>query len=245
MIDLHCHLLPGIDDGAKTLDDALSMARLAVENGIRKAVVTPHITPGRYDNDIKSIAASFNKFKQALIDHNIKLELAMAAEVRLDPIILSMVETDTLPLLGKADGMNIMLLEFPHSTLPPGALETVKWLIKKNIQPVIAHPERNKAVIKDFKMIKPFVDAGCLLQITAASMQGTFGRPPKSIGKKLLKTGWVSIIASDAHNLSTRPPEMEAGRRIVEKIVGEKESWTMVQDRPAQITACHFNNETA
>ena len=245
MIDLHCHLLPGIDDGAKTLNDSLLMARLAVKNGIHKAVVTPHITPGRYDNDIKSIAASFNKFNQALIEHSIDLELAMAAEVRLDPIILSMVETNTLPFLGELDGMKVMLLEFPHSTLPPGALETVKWLVKNNIQPVIAHPERNKGVIKNYKTMKPFVDAGCLLQITAASMQGTFGRPPKSIGKKLLKAGWVSIMASDAHNMSTRPPEMETGRRVVEKIVGEKESWAMVQDKPAQITACHFNNETA
>lgn len=245
MIDLHCHLLPGIDDGAKTLEDALAMAKLAVDNGIHKAVVTPHITPGRYDNDIQSISACFKQFNQALVEQAITLEVAMAAEVRLDPLILSMVATDTLPLLGELDGMNIMLLEFPHGTLPPGALETVQWLIKRNIRPVIAHPERNKSVIKDYKMIKPFVDAGCLLQITAASMQGTFGRPPKSIGKKLLKAGWVSIMASDAHNLSTRPPEMETGRRVVEKIVGEKESWAMVQDRPAQITACHFNNETA
>lgn len=243
MIDLHCHLLPGIDDGAKTMADALEMARIAIENGIHKIVVTPHITPGRYDNDIKSISDSFKKFTKALIQEDIELELAMAAEVRLDPLILNMVETDTLPLLGELDGMKIMLLEFPHSTMPPGALETVQWLIKKNIQPVIAHPERNKAVIKDYKIIKPFVDAGCLLQITAASMQGTFGRPPKSVGKKLLKLGWVSLIASDAHNLTTRPPQLEPGRRVAEKIVGESHSWAMVKDLPARITANRFKDQ--
>ena len=155
-----------------------------------------------------------------------------------------MVETKTLPLLGELDGMNIMLLEFPHDTLPPGALETVKWLLKRSVLPVIAHPERNKAVINDYKTIKPFVDAGCLLQITAASLQGTFGRSPKAIGKKLLKSGWVSLIASDAHNLSSRPPELEPGRRVAEKIVGERHSWAMVKDLPAKITACHFPDKS-
>jgi protein-tyrosine phosphatase len=243
MIDLHCHFLPGIDDGAKTMDDALAMAKLAIENGIHKAVVTPHITPGRYDNDINTITEAFNQFTDALSKHNIELALAMAAEVRLDPLILSMVEKETLPLLGELDGMKIMLLEFPHSTLPPGALETVKWLIKNDICPVIAHPERNKSVISDYKKIKPFVDAGCLLQITAASMQGTFGRAPKSIGKKILKSGWVSLIASDAHNLSTRPPEMEPGRRVVEKIVGENKSLEMIQDLPSRITSGRFQDK--
>lgn len=240
MIDLHCHLLPGIDDGAKTLDAALAMARHAIEHGIRKAVVTPHITPGRYDNDIHSITKAFNTFTHAVKQNHLKLELAMAAEIRLDPLILSMVETDTLPYLGELYGMKIMLLELPHSQIPPGALETVRWLMKHNIRPVIAHPERNKGVINDYKTIRPFVDAGCLLQITAASIQGSFGRPPKSIGKKLLKAGLVSIIASDAHNLASRPPEMEPGRRVAEKIVGEARSWEMVHDLPAVITACHF-----
>ncbi len=243
MIDLHCHLLPEIDDGAKTTDEALAMAELAVKNGIHTAVVTPHIMPGRYDNDIHSITEAFNHFSDLLKQQHIELELAMAAEVRLDPSILTMVESDTLPMLGELDGIQIMLLEFPHTSLPPGSLETVKWLIKHSVLPVIAHPERNKSVINNYKTIKPFVDAGCLLQITNASIQGTFGRPPESVGKKLLKSGWVSLIASDAHNLTTRPPELEPGRQIAEKIVGETHSWSMVKDLPAKITACHFQDK--
>ncbi len=240
MIDLHCHLLPGMDDGARTMDVALEMAKLAVKNGIHRVVATPHITPGRYDNDIHSISAAFDDFSSALKQHCIELELAMAAEVRLDPLILEMVETGTLPLLGELEGMKIMLLEFPQTTLPPGAMETVRWLITHGILPVIAHPERNKAVIKNYKIIKPFVDAGCLLQITAASLQGNLGRTQRAVGKKLLKSGWGSLIASDAHNLTTRPPELEPGRRVAEKIVGEGPSWRMVKDLPGEITSCHF-----
>jgi len=242
MIDLHCHLLPGIDDGAKTMDDALEMVRLAIENGIHKVVATPHITPGHYDNDIHSITDVFNRFSNTVKQHHLDFELAMAAEIRLDPNILVMFETDTLPYLGELDGMKVMLLEFPHETIPLGAFDMVKWLVRQGVLPVIAHPERNKSVIKDYKIIKPFVDSGCLLQITAASIQGIFGSAPKNTGKKLLKSGWVSIIASDAHNHTTRLPELEPGRRAAEKIVGEDQSWEMVKNMPAKISACHFQD---
>ncbi|NKB37213.1 MAG: capsular biosynthesis protein [Gammaproteobacteria bacterium] len=244
MIDLHCHLLPGIDDGAKNMEIAISMAELASANGIKKAVLTPHIIPGRYDNTQDSIRESFNNYNSEIKHRGIELELAMAAEVRLDPVIINMLETDTLPFLGEIDKLKLMLLEFPHSTIPPIALETVEWLLKRNVCPVIAHPERNKAVIDNYKKIKPFVDAGAMLQVTAASLTGTFGGSAKSIGKKLLKKGWVSLIASDAHNLSSRPPEMEPGRIVAEKIVGENVSYSMVWELPEKITNKLFSKQT-
>ena len=241
MIDLHCHLLPGIDDGPKNLEDALELARLACRNGITHAVVTPHIIPGRYDNTPDSITAAFSAYSRSLQAENIPLRLGMAAEIRLDPVIIDMVERNTLPFLGEYEGYKLLLLEFPHGHIPPESNEMVQWLIKRNIKPLIAHPERNRAVIDKPRIIEPFIKAGCLLQITSGSLTGVFGAGPKKTAEKLLKLGWVSVMASDAHNMQTRPPEIESGRILVEKIVGKVESWAMVRERPMKFASQHFN----
>lgn len=243
MIDLHCHLLPGIDDGPATLAESLVLAKTARDNAITHAVLTPHIIPGRYDNTQQSISEACSQFRQELSMKNIKLEVAFAAEVRLDPVIMTMVDTNTAPFLGKDVDDDLLLLEFPHESIPPGSLELVRWLLQRHVKPVIAHPERNKSVLGRHTVLRPFLDAGCLLQITAGSLTGIFGKGPEKLSRKLLKSGWVSLIASDAHNSHKRKPEMEPGRRVAEKIVGEAESWAMVLDRPASFTRGMFDNE--
>ena len=164
----------------------------------------------------------------------------MAAEVRLDPVIMEMTESETLPLLGAYEDYRILLLEFPHESILPGSDEMVHWLMKRKIRPMIAHPERNRSVMADIKKIIPFLNAGCLLQITSGSLTGVFGRGPQQVAKTMLERGWVNIIASDAHNRQTRPPEIELGRAEAEKIVGEEESWVLVKERPLQIAEQHF-----
>src|SRR5262245_50492706 len=115
MIDLHCHLLPGIDDGPATREEALEMARIAVANGIEEAHVTPHLHPGRWDNDLPKITAAVEAYRAALATEGIPLIVDVAAEVRLDYEILPMIEAGRVPFLGKLDGCQVMLLEFPHS----------------------------------------------------------------------------------------------------------------------------------
>ena len=240
MIDLHCHLLPGIDDGPRTLDDALALCRIAYQNGIQKAVTTPHILPGTYDNNLDSIKEAWIAFKIALQEAGIALELGYAAEIRIDPIIIEMAEADILPILGEFEGDRLVLLELPHTHIPPGCDELIHWLLAKGIRPLIAHPERNQAVIKKIKRIEPLIKAGCLFQITAGSLAGIFGDEPRDCAIKMLKRGWVTVLASDAHNLTYRIPELEPGRLVAAGIVGEKEAWAMVRERPAMITASHF-----
>ena len=240
MIDLHCHLLPGIDDGPKTLQDSLALCKKAVANGINRAVTTPHIIPGRYDNDVNSINGAWQALKQELAIAGISLELGMAAEVRLDPVIMDYIKQDRVPFLGKYGREPLLLLEFPHTHIPPGSKEFVKWLFKEGIRPMIAHPERNGDVINSLKKIEPFVRAGCLLQVTAASLDGTFGDEPKKRAEQMLKKDWVTILASDAHNLGKRSPSIEPGRQVAAKIVGEARSWELVRDVPAEISKEHF-----
>jgi protein-tyrosine phosphatase len=242
MIDIHCHMLPGVDDGPKSMKEALEMARLAVRNGISHTVITPHITPGRYDNTLASLSAVYKDLLRALRENHIRLRTALAAEVRLDPVIMDMVETRTMPFLGNEMGHRLLLLEFPYTGLPPGALELVQWLVKRKIIPLLAHPERHRSIINNVKLLEPYLKAGCLVQVTAGSLSGIFGDAPKKTAIKLLKRGWVTVLASDAHNSHLRPPDIEPGRAVAEKIVGKRESWELVRERPALMTSKYFHD---
>jgi len=242
MIDLHCHLLPGIDDGSKSLEQSLEMARYAVNAGITKIVCTPHITPGRYNNSLDTIKPVFEKLKTSIEKNNISLELGFAAELRFDPVIIEMVNDNSLPVLGEYEGERLILLEFPHPHIPAGCEELIQWLADKGIRVLIAHPERNGSVIKDIKKLAPLIKMGCLLQITGGSLTNVFSNDSRNCALELLKRGWVSIIASDAHNLSARCPELESARQEAEKIVGEEVSLDMVLGRPEQISRMHFND---
>jgi len=235
MIDLHCHLLPGIDDGPATIDEALAMARLAVVNGITWAVLTPHIHHGRYDNTLDSITAAYLQFKAELATQCIPLGLGMAAEVRVGYEIIQLVSCGQLPFLGVMDQKNVLLVEFPHSHLPPGSEKLMGWLMDRDISPMIAHPERNKSVIRDLDRILPFVEMGCHLQVTAGSVAGDFGGLAKKRAEQMLENGWVTVLASDAHNTKSRPPALEPGRAAAAAIVGVVESWRLVRETPLQI----------
>ena len=235
MIDLHCHLLPGIDDGPEDLNTSLQLARHAVAAGIRISMVTPHMHAGRYENRAASIRSAAQEFQAALDAEGIALRIHAAAEVRLDHDVLTWVAEGHVPFLGAWRGERVMLLELPHSHVPVGADKLVEWLLKQGIRPMIAHPERNKDIMRSADKLLPFVRLGCLLQVTAGAVAGAFGEGARARSVDLLGKGWVTVLASDAHNLDARPPELEPGRAAAAAIVGEAESWNLVRHRPAEI----------
>jgi protein-tyrosine phosphatase len=146
-----------------------------------------------------------------------------------------------LPLLGDWQGASVVLLEFPHGQLPVGSEKLVAWLVRNGVRPMVAHPERNKDIIRDLDRVAPLVAEGALLQVTADSVSGHFGPFAQQRAVELLERGWVTILASDAHNLEHPPPLLERGRRAAAEIVGEEESWRLVRDRPRAISARHFS----
>jgi len=235
VIDLHCHLLPGIDDGPATLEEALEMARIAVANGITESHVTPHLHPGRWENDLPKIAAAVAAYREAVAQAGIPLQIGYAAEVRLDYEILPLIEANRVPFLGTLDGFRVMLLEFPHSHVPVGADKFVAWLLAHNIRPMIAHPERNKDLMRDPAKLEPFVREGCLLQLTADAVAGEFGEVCALRAREFLERGWVTVLASDAHDTTDRPPRMAPGRDAAEKIVGAEAAQRLVHDMPLRI----------
>jgi len=206
MIDLHCHLLPGIDDGPSSMEDSLKLCRIAVSDGITHAIVTPHIHPGRWENTRQSIARDCHALEQALARNNIPLKLGFAGEIRLSDQLPRQVENYETPFYGEMGGFKIMLLEFPHGHIIPGSNKLVSWLLDRGIRPLIAHPERNRQVMRDIEMISPFVEAGCMLQLTGGSLLGLFGESVRRVALELLERNWVDVVASDGHNDTVRQP---------------------------------------
>jgi len=169
MIDMHSHILPGIDDGAKTPGDALALLRAAIKDGVRTQVLTPHIHQGKYDNSLSLIRKEFDKFSNAIRRAGLPIELDFAAEVRLDDSVKELVKQEEIPFLGGWKGRDVMLLEFPANNIPVGALNIVRWLYDRGIIAMIAHPERNRELQQKPEKIRPFLEQGCMLQVTAGS----------------------------------------------------------------------------
>ncbi|MFZ2171868.1 MAG: CpsB/CapC family capsule biosynthesis tyrosine phosphatase [Methylococcaceae bacterium] len=235
MIDLHCHLLPGIDDGPKTLQEALRMAEYAVEQGIQRSVLTPHIQPGCYDNDIDSIQAAYQAFQTALDDHFIPLKISMAAEVRVCAELPQMISQNKIPFIGFWENKKVLLLEFPHDHIPVGADKLVAWLIARDIIPLIAHPERNQAVLRQPDKIMPFIHIGCLLQVTASSVTGLFGTASQQCALRLIEQNLVTVLASDAHNLHKRQATLLPALTYLKPLIGERQADALVTTHPARM----------
>lgn len=220
MIDIHCHFLPGIDDGPASMEEAVALARLAVEDGISCSFVTPHIHPGRWENEMTSIRRHVASYRAELQAQQVPLEVHFAAEVRLTDFIFKQLELLQLPFLGVLDGYSLMLLEFPHGHLIPGSQQLIDWLIRQRIRPVIAHPERNKAVMRTPAVLQPFLKSGCLLQVTAGSLTGQFGDEAQKVALQLLHDDQIAFIATDAHNVKRRPPILSEAFALVSKLKG-------------------------
>lgn len=240
MIDLHNHLLPGIDDGAPDLETALTLARMAVRDGITHVVCTPHIHPGRYDNTPTSIAAARAQLVAGLQQEGITLQVASAAEVRFGMELMVGIAQNQIPFLGDWKGRKVLLLEFPHGEIPFGAERLTGWLLQRNIVPMIAHPERNKGLLRSPGKLKPFLDQGCLLQLTASSVAGGFGPAAQDLAHKLLEEGAVTVLATDAHNQQHRPPHLSDGLQHTARLIGETKAETLVRHNPWHIARSHF-----
>lgn len=237
MIDLHSHLLPLVDDGARSLDEALALARVAVEDGIGTMVLTPHVFPGRWDNTYESLLPHFVAFRRMLEQAGIPLKVMLGGETRMSPEGLALLATARVPLIGRHLGRAVVLLEMPDGLVPPGIDSVAAFLEARGATAMIAHPERNRAVMRDPSLLEPMLRHGWLMQVTAGALTGDFGAPARHCAFELLRRGWIHVIASDAHNLRNRPPRMRAAREVIAGVAGEAFAVAMTQTRPAELIA--------
>ncbi len=232
MIDLHCHLLPGIDDGAADLATSLAMARLAVADGIRTTACTPHIYPGFYDNDSAGIRTRVAVLQQHLDAEGIALTLTYGADAHLTPELLGRIRAKTAPTLA---GSRYLLVEPSHTIATPRFAEAVFQFVAADYVPVITHPERLAWIASHYDVFVGLVRGGAWMQLTAGSLTGRFGAPAQRIGRRMLDDGLVHILATDAHGVRQRPPLLAEGRRIAERHVGTAEAERLVVTRPQAI----------
>lgn len=238
MIDLHSHLLPGIDDGAKHLEQALNMARQAVADGITVAVLTPHHLNGVYRNGAREVRDHCAALRNHLAEQGIRLEIHPGAECHLVPELPeALAAGDAMTL---ADRGRAVLVELPVHTVPRGATEILEEIIGLGLQPVIAHPERNAVLAGDPGQLAEWIDMGCLGQVTAQSCTGRFGAGVRDAARVMVRRGLIHFVASDAHRDHRRIPELSAGRLAIEgwtcRAVGELLSETfpraIIEGRP-------------
>jgi protein-tyrosine phosphatase len=235
MFDLHNHSLPGLDDGARDWEESLAMARVAVEDGIEGVVCTPHWARGSFENNRKNTLTAVAEFKEKLAAQRIPLEIYPGAEIRLDLDLLALLATKEI--LTVNDNEQFVLIELLPDILPQN-LENLFWdLQMRRIRPIISHPERNPALLRDPARLFHWTEMGILTQVTAASLLGNFGDTVKRFTITLLEHRMAHIISTDAHGLGMRSPRLSKGYEEAARIVGQENASQMVREIPRQIIA--------
>lgn len=229
MLDLHCHILPGIDDGAVDLDMALQMARIAAADGITTIACSPHIYPGMYDNTAASIRDAIGRFQAELDARGIDLRLREGADVHVAPDLVAGIRDGRIPTLA---GSRYLLLEPPHHVAPPRFEDVVFELMTAGVVPVITHPERLGWVETHYDLFKRLSERGAWMQVTAGALTGRFGRRVRYWGERFVGDGHCMVLATDAHHPERRPPLLAEAREAAAALVGAEEATHMVVTRP-------------
>lgn len=229
MIDLHCHILPGIDDGAADLSVSLAMARAFLEDGVSVVACTPHILPGIYHNSGPQIRQAAAQLQAALDSEGLPLRLVTGADVHIAPDLPAALRDGRV--LALAD-TRYVLIEPPHHVAPQRLEDVFFNLLVAGYVPILTHPERLTWIKSHYPTIKRLVGAGVWMQITAGSLLGAFGRQPLYWAERMLDEGCVHILATDAHDVTRRPPVLGKGRDAAAKRVGVEEAGHLVTTRP-------------
>jgi len=234
VIDLHCHILPHVDDGATSVSESIAMARMALEDGIETIVATPHTLNDTYTNPPGPVADRVAELREIFTREQIGLTLLPGADVHLN---IGMAEK---VLAGEAATINgngkYMLVEFPSMSLPDGYPEELFQLKLKGVTPIVTHPERNMVFQHNPDALYDLVGAGCLIQATAMSITGGFGQEAMECVHTLLKRRLIHVIATDAHSMDRRPPVLSAAVAVAAQILGSaREATAMVKDLPKAI----------
>jgi protein-tyrosine phosphatase len=234
LIDLHNHLLPGIDDGAKKVEETLEFLRIARRDGVTTVVATPHMKPGVYDNRRETILERVSMVREAARgDEAEGVTLLPGAEVYFTADLTARARAGDLMTVG--DGGRYLLLELPYQQIPMQVDETIFQLRLQGITPLMAHPERVAYYLENIERVAASVRLGALTQVTGASLTGKFGERARDFAHALLRRGLIHVLASDGHDVRYRPPILSEGFRAAAAVLGEGAAHRMVHETPQAI----------
>lgn len=234
MVDIHCHIVPEVDDGAWSLDTALEMARMAVRSGIRRIIATPHFmgVPESLET-LPDMLRQFLRLKAAIRQEGLELELIPGAEILCVPQTLDMARRGRLPLLG---GSRYVLVEFYFDASARFLDMALEELLSCGYRPVVAHPERYIAIQQNPDLALSWFRRGIVLQVNKGSILGAFGRRAEETAIRLLHRGVVHVIASDAHSPKRRTTDMSLVRRWALENLGREYTRILLEDNPGRIS---------
>jgi protein-tyrosine phosphatase len=230
MIDIHSHILPGLDDGAISLEESLAMARCAAADGIRTMVATPHVITGLYPNSRETILEAVAKLQRTFLENEIELSILPGAEYYLEPDLPERMSRGELLTIN--DGGHYLLVELPAFFVAGYPAQVLYELQAQGVTPIIAHPERNAGFAAEPDLLHELVSHGALIQITAGSLAGLLGSAAEATARRLLKQGCVHFIASDAHSSRERAPVLTPAVREAVRLAGEEEAQSLVAGNP-------------
>lgn len=233
MIDIHAHILPGVDDGVQTEEEAVEFARVAVADGTRTLVATPHCKEGFFFNDRAKVLADVERLRRRLQAESVDLELVPGAEVYLCPDLTERIRDGRAPTL--ANNGKTLLLELSLAQPHPEIENVVFQLKLAGIIPVFAHPERVRYFQDDIERYESVIRLGAYGQVTAGSLVGTFGESAEEFSEELVRKGLVHVLASDSHNLRGRVPVLTRGLETLSSMVGDELAGRMVTEFPGAL----------
>ena len=233
MIDLHCHIIPGVDDGSESLDESIEMCRIAARDGITKIVCTPHNVVGKYNNNSAKIMSCVKELQADIDSKNIPLTLYPGCEIHLDFNLVKKIKAGELMTMNNSG--RYIILELPGETLPQNLDESISSLVFAGIIPIIAHPERNLAIRSNPALLYRLVKLGALSQLTTSSLIGRFGSTIEEFSIFLIEHNLVHMMATDAHSSRQRRPILSKGLKRLKEIIGQEAAMEMVTEIPEKI----------
>jgi protein-tyrosine phosphatase len=218
MIDIHTHILPGVDDGPVNWLDTLNMARAAVAEGITTLIATPHHANGKYINMAEKVIEHTRRLNERLIAEGIPLTIETGQEIRIHGDLLdAWFRQELLPL---ADS-EYVLIEMPSSRIPMEMNELIHELNIMKLKPIIAHPERNAEIVKHPERLAELIARGAFAQVTTHSLLGGFGRKIEKSAWSLCRSGLIHIVSSDAHHVVRRGFRLREAYDVIRERMGE------------------------
>ena len=232
MIDIHCHILPGMDDGPRTMEEAVSMARMAVADGIGGVLCTPHWHPVIWPNERGDIVQAVAQLQTRLLHEGIALRVWAGSELSFDASLDACLDGGRLCTL---NGGPWLLLELPGYVPPPGIDGYLRSFRQRGYQVVLAHPERYDYILRDPARLHDWVSMGLAVQITAASLLGRLGPETAALCRRLLEHRLVHFLASDSHGVHSRRPLLRKAVEAAAEVLGERDARRLVDDHPQSV----------
>ncbi len=234
MIDLHCHILPGLDDGPAAMAESVEMARVAAGDGITAIAATPHLFRGTFPGvDLPVVAARRSELTAALREAAVPVEILQGAEIHVSHDLVDSVRRHKTDLV--LGGSSYVFVEFPSDHVFSDAKGLLFGLTSEGVLPVIAHPERNLVFARRPDLLAELEGMGALAQANAGSLLGAYGSDTREAVARLLRAGLIHVIASDGHDPVRRPPKLSEAMRAAAAVLGDGPARALVEDNPRAI----------